>query len=109
MIKTRINLRQIETNLYIINNNSTTIYIDENELDYNNKCNLNHKIIYNLIKDIKTNYKENDKEKGWYIKDGNLEGKKSTNDTWFYLAEDTLIYDQMIIKTNHNLFKCLCK
>ena len=55
------------------------------------------------------NYKENDKEKGWYIKDGNLEGKKSTNDTWFYLAEDTLIYDQMIIKTNHNLFKCLCK
>jgi len=63
MIKMRINLRQIETNLYIINNNSTTIYIDENELDYNNKCNLNHKIIYNLIKDIKTNYKENDKEK----------------------------------------------
>ena len=55
------------------------------------------------------NYKENDKEKGWYIKDGNLEGKKSTNDTWLYSAEETLIYDQMIIKTNHNLFKCLCK
>ena len=55
------------------------------------------------------NFKEKDNIKGWYIKDGNLQGKKSTNDTWFYSAEETLIYDQMIIKTNHNLFKCLCK
>ena len=55
------------------------------------------------------NYKEKGNEKGWFIKDGNLEGKKSTNDTWFYSAEETLIYDQMIFKTNHNLFKCLCK
>ena len=55
------------------------------------------------------NYKEKGNEKGWYIKDGNLEGKKSTNDTWFYSAEETLIYNQMIFKTNHNLFKCLCK
>lgn len=43
----------------------------------------------------------------WYIKDGDLEGKKSTNDTWFYSSEDTLIYDQMIFKTNHNMFKCV--
>ena len=55
------------------------------------------------------NYKEKGNEKGWFIKDGNLEGKKSTNDTWFYSAEETLIYNQMIFKTNHNLFKCLCK
>ena len=55
------------------------------------------------------NYKEKGEEKGWFIKDGNLEGKKSTNDTWFYSAEETLIYNQMIFKTNHNLFKCLCK
>jgi pSer/pThr/pTyr-binding forkhead associated (FHA) protein len=55
------------------------------------------------------NYKEKDNIKGWYIKDGNLQGKKSTNDTWFYSAEETLIYDQMIFKTNHNLFKCICK
>ena len=55
------------------------------------------------------NYKEKKKKKGWYIKDGNLQGKKSTNDTWFYSAEETLIYNQMIFKTNHNLFKCLCK
>ena len=55
------------------------------------------------------NYKEKDKIKGWYIKDGNLQGKKSTNDTWFYSAEETLIYDQMIFKTNHNLFKCIYK
>ena len=58
------------------------------------------------------NYKEeqnNDgiNKKGWYIRDGNMEGKKSTNDTWFYSAEETLIYDGMIFKTNHNLFKCI--
>ena len=52
------------------------------------------------------NYKEN---KGWYIKDGNIKGKKSTNDTWFYSAEETLIYDKMIFKTNHILFKCVYK
>ena len=56
------------------------------------------------------NYKEKKTEngmyKGWYLKDGNLEGKKSTNDTWFYSAEETLIYDKMIFKANHNLFKC---
>ena len=45
--------------------------------------------------------------KGWYIRDGNMEGKKSTNDTWFYSAEETLIYDGMVFKTNHNLFKCI--
>ena len=56
------------------------------------------------------NYKDNGKnEKGWYIKDGNMEGKKSTNDTWFYSAEETLIYDKMIFKTNHILFKCIYK
>ena len=55
------------------------------------------------------NYKEKDNQKGWYIKDGNLKGKKSTNDTWFYSAEETPIYDEMIFKTNHNLFKCLYK
>ena len=55
------------------------------------------------------NYKEKENGKGWYIKDGNLQGKKSTNDTWFFSQEETLIYDQMIFKTNHNLFKCLCK
>ena len=56
------------------------------------------------------NYKENENhEKGWYIKDGNMKGKKSTNDTWFYSAEETLIYDKMIFKTNHILFKCIYK
>ena len=44
----------------------------------------------------------------WFIKDGDLNGKKSTNDTWLYSLEETLIYDQMIFKTNHNLFKCIC-
>jgi pSer/pThr/pTyr-binding forkhead associated (FHA) protein len=53
---------------------------------------------------------ENNNEEGsnWFIKDGDLSGKKSTNDTWIYALEDTLIYDQMIFKTNHSLFKCNC-
>jgi pSer/pThr/pTyr-binding forkhead associated (FHA) protein len=52
---------------------------------------------------------ENDKQKNkWFIKDGDISGKKSTNDTWMYSIKDTLIYDQMIFKTNHNLFKCNC-
>ena len=56
------------------------------------------------------NYIENDScEKGWYIKDGDMKGKKSTNDTWFYSAEETLIYDKMVFKTNHILFKCIYK
>ena len=50
---------------------------------------------------------ENEEERGWYLKDGNLNGKKSTNDTWFYSAEETLIEDNMLFKTNHNLFKCI--
>ena len=51
----------------------------------------------------------NDKQKNkWFIKDGDIKGKKSTNDTWMYSFKDTLIYDQMIFKTNHNLFKCNC-
>ena len=51
---------------------------------------------------------ENKSDDCWFIKDGDLNGKKSTNDTWLYSLEDTLIYDQMIFKTNHNLFKCIC-
>ena len=50
---------------------------------------------------------ENEEDRGWYLKDGNLNGKKSTNDTWFYSAEETLIEENMIFKTNHNLFKCI--
>ena len=44
----------------------------------------------------------------WFINDGDVNGKKSTNDTWIYSIKDTVIYDQMIFKTNHNLFKCNC-
>ena len=50
---------------------------------------------------------EKEEERGWYLKDGNLNGKKSTNDTWFYSAEESLIENNMVFKTNHNLFKCI--
>ena len=50
-----------------------------------------------------------EEERGWYLKDGNLNGKKSTNETWYYSAEETLIEEDMIFKTNHNLFRCCIK
>ena len=50
---------------------------------------------------------KNDK---WYIIDGviNEDGniKNSTNGTWIYAFEDTLIKDKMTFKANHNLFIC---
>ena len=53
------------------------------------------------------NEDENEEEKSnWFIKDGDINGKSSTNDTWMYTFKETLIYDQMVFKTNHNLFKC---
>jgi len=52
---------------------------------------------------------EKEEERGWYLKDGNLKGKKSTNETWYYSAEETLIKEDMIFKTNHNLFRCYIK
>jgi len=54
------------------------------------------------------NGNNSEEKNNWFIKDGDLNGKKSANDTWLYILEDTLIYDQMIIKTNHNLLKCNC-
>jgi pSer/pThr/pTyr-binding forkhead associated (FHA) protein len=54
------------------------------------------------------NNENNENKYKWFIKDGDISGRKSTNDTWMYSIKDTLIYDQMIFKTNHNLFKCNC-
>ena len=56
-------------------------------------------------------YQDNENLQGknkWFIVDGDINGKKSTNDTWMYTFKDNLIYDQMVFKTNHNLFKCHC-
>ena len=50
---------------------------------------------------------KNDK---WFICDGLIENnnyiKNSTNGTWLYAFEDTIIYDNMIFKSNNNLFIC---
>lgn len=47
----------------------------------------------------------------WVINDGHLLGKegemqRSTNGSWAYTYEDTEIVDNMIFKSNHNLFLC---
>ena len=55
-------------------------------------CNINYDINNNI----------------WLLKDGN-KNSKSTNGTWLYAAENYQIYDGMIFKTNHNLFKCKYK
>jgi hypothetical protein len=55
------------------------------------------------------------KNKKWYIRDGyiinnnnnnNEEVKKSTNGTWIYAFEDTIIKDKMTFKASHYLFDC---
>ena len=45
----------------------------------------------------------------WELKDGNGFGKKSTNGTWVYVNESTMIEEGMIFKSNHNLFECKYK
>jgi hypothetical protein len=45
----------------------------------------------------------------WFITDGYIDNnniKKSTNGTWIYALEDTLISNGMIFKANNNLFIC---
>ena len=66
-----------------------------------NYCQENSVIYY--IKDESDNEKNN-----WFIKDGDINGKSSTNDTWMYTFKETLIYEQMKFEINHNLFKCNC-
>ena len=45
-------------------------------------------------------------EKGWFIKDGNQFGEPSTNGTWIFAYDEFEIYDDMIFKSNANLFSC---
>ena len=56
-----------------------------------------------------TIYFDNEKEM-WFIHDGtmkkNKEFKYSTNGTWLFLIDDTLIDDEMIFKANQNLYQC---
>ena len=49
----------------------------------------------------------------WFIQDGSInekskdeEGKKSTNGSWVYAFDETLITDRMIFKASHYLFEC---
>ena len=50
------------------------------------------------------------KENKWYLIDGSIDenenNKKSTNGSWIYAYEDTLIYDKMSFKASHYLFEC---
>ena len=53
------------------------------------------------------------KDHKWYLIDGNInnnqeneDGKKSTNGSWVYAYEDSLIIDKMTFKSAHYLFEC---
>ena len=48
------------------------------------------------------NYNE---DLGWVIQDGNLD-KNSTNGTWLYINEETILFDKMIFKANQTIFQC---
>ncbi len=45
-------------------------------------------------------------ENGWFIKDGNENGKPSTNGTWVFAFDEMEIIDGMLFKANSNLFSC---
>ena len=47
-----------------------------------------------------------DEEKGWFIRDGNENGKGSTNGTWVFAFDEMEIIDGMLFKANSNLFSC---
>ena len=52
------------------------------------------------------------KENKWFLIDGSFNNedendiKKSTNGTWIYAFDDTLIYDKMCFKSSNYLFEC---
>ena len=65
----------------------------------------------NMLSRIHCTIKNEDNK--WYLIDGyiNNEGgnnsiKKSTNGSWIYAFDDTLIYDKMCFKASHYLFEC---
>ena len=84
-------------NIIIGRDTTSDVYIEDKMLSRKHCC------IY-----YENNENNNEGRNNWFIKDGDLSGKKSTNDTWIYALEDILINDQMIFKTNHSLFKCNC-
>ena len=83
-------------NITIGRDKSSDIYIEDKLLS-RKQCYIYYQDVNNLSGKNK-----------WFIIDGSVDGKKSTNDTWVYTLKDNIIYDQMIFKTNHNLFKCHC-
>ena len=76
---------------------------------YNNDIELDD----HLVSKVNCNI-QYDEKNGWKIKDGNEiitetgENKitNSTNGTWILAIDDFLIYDNMIFKSNLNLFRC---
>ena len=67
----------------------------------------------NMLSRIHSTIKYKNKNKKWYIRDGyiinnnnNEEVKKSTNGTWIYAFEDTIIKNKMTFKASHYLFDC---
>jgi len=76
---------------------------------YNNDIELND----HLVSKVNCNI-QYDEKNGWKIKDGNEiisengESKitNSTNGTWILAIDDFLIYENMIFKSNLNLFRC---
>ena len=83
---------------YVFNANQVNkILIGKDE-----KCNV--VLIDELLDDVHCmiEFKNN---KGWILYDG-YENKNSENGTWVSLAEDTQIYDGMLIQSNQNIYLC---
>ena len=83
--------------------NKSKLYIGR---DLNNDISINDEILSRIHCTVF--YK---KKIGWLIKDGNIKENNmvtpSTNGTWLMINEDTEINNNMIFKSNQNLFKCI--
>ena len=83
--------------------NKSKLYIGR---DLNNDISINDEILSRIHCTVF--YK---KKIGWLIKDGNIKENNmvtpSTNGTWLMINEDTEIINNMIFKSNQNLFKCI--
>ena len=99
--------------LFSVSSGQSTFYFkkDNSPITIGRKQENNIYIEDNMLSRIHCTIKN--EENKWYLidgcinnEDGNNSIKKSTNGSWIYAFEDTLISDKMCFKASHYLFEC---
>ena len=66
---------------------------------------INDKLLSKIQSHIKLSYSGGMKAKDWILYDGS-KGKPSTNGTWLYINEDSILTDGVVFKANQTIFSC---